>query len=113
MIGKLKQAQLRFGDDLPLSVAEPKSAKWTPTECGGVKEGRRRGRQGEEKEEVSALFRRGRNGVCWMEIVEVTHCGTNAGRIVHSWRAFPLFLSQGVFCSVVRFALPLDMLLKK
>jgi arylsulfatase A-like enzyme len=30
MIGKLKQAQLRFGDDLPLSVATPKSPKWTP-----------------------------------------------------------------------------------
>ena len=30
LIGQLKQAQLRFGDDLPLSVATPKPREWTP-----------------------------------------------------------------------------------
>lgn len=30
LIGQLKQAQLRFGDDLPLSVAAPKSPEWSP-----------------------------------------------------------------------------------
>jgi arylsulfatase A-like enzyme len=30
LIGRLKQAQMRFGDDLPLSVAMPKPRAWTP-----------------------------------------------------------------------------------
>jgi hypothetical protein len=37
LIGRLKQAQLRFGDDLPLSVAQPKPAKWTPPTEGELK----------------------------------------------------------------------------
>ena len=30
MLAKLKQAQAKFGDDLPLTVDNPKPAKWTP-----------------------------------------------------------------------------------
>jgi arylsulfatase A-like enzyme len=30
LIGRLKQAQLRLGDDMPLSVAKPKPREWTP-----------------------------------------------------------------------------------
>jgi arylsulfatase A-like enzyme len=49
MIGRLKQAQLRFADDLPLSVATPKSPKWTPPTVAELKKADEAAGKGKKK----------------------------------------------------------------